>query len=116
MEMDFPCSAGDPRDAAIRIHWRRNRDATLELAVAALVQLASDHLLASTWTSGAVPNPLRRIRRASFRPPQLPPSHERALRAHDAGRAGTIPAADARALRLRPIHQREHGAMKKSGL
>jgi hypothetical protein len=54
------------------------------------------------------PDPLRRIWRPWFLPLQLPPSHGRAVGAHDSGGAGTISARHARTLRLRPIHQREH--------
>ena len=43
-----------------------------------------DHLLAGAWTAGAVPDPLRRIRAATvLRSLQFPPSHGRALGAHD---------------------------------
>src|SRR5207249_5395152 len=59
--MDFHCPAGDSGDPCIYCHWRRNSVAPLELAVAAAVRLAPDHLLASPWTSGAVPHPLRRM-------------------------------------------------------
>ena len=52
----------------------------------------ADHLLAGAWTSGAVPDSLRRIRQPRFRPLQFPPPHGRALGAHDARGAGTIPA------------------------
>src|SRR5712692_8392486 len=111
-ETDFHCSAGDSGDSGICRHRRRNSTAPVELAAAAALRLAPDHLLASAWTSGAVPDPFRRIWMAPFRSPQFPPSHERPLRAHDAGRAATIPAAHARTLGLRAIDQREQGAMK----
>src|SRR6266404_651474 len=101
--MDFHCSAGDPGDAAIYHHRGRNSAALMELAAAAL-RLAPDHLLASAWTSGAMPDPLRRIWMARFRSLSFPPSHEGALRADDARRAGTIPATHGRALRLRALH------------
>src|SRR6266571_4048487 len=114
MEMDFHCSAGNSGDARICCHWRRNSATPVELAAAAALRLAPDHLLASAWTSDAVPDSLRRTGRARFRSLQFPPSHERALRAHDARRAGTIPATHARTLRLRPIYKREQGAMRPS--
>src|SRR5260370_19326167 len=114
MEMDLPGSAGNSGDAGIYRRWRRNRDAPVELAAAAALRLAPDHLLASAWTSGAVPDPLRRTWMAPFRSPQFPPSHERPLRAHDTGRARTIPATHARTLGLRAVCKREQGAMKLS--
>src|SRR6266852_718266 len=106
-ETDFHCSAGDSGDSGICRHRRRNSAAPVELAAAAALRLAPDHLLASAWTSGAVPDPLRRIWISRFRSLQYPPSHGTALQAHDAGRAGTIPATHARTLRIRPIHQQE---------
>src|ERR1700756_4559850 len=110
--MVFDCSAGDHGDGALCLHRRRNRAAPVELAAAAAVRLAPDHFLASAWPSGVVPDPLWRIGIAPLRSPGFSPSHERALRAYDAGRAGTIPPAHARTLRLLPIHQREQGAVK----
>src|SRR6266567_1430835 len=112
MEMDFHCSAGDCGNARICCHWRRNSATPVELAAAFTLRLAPDHLLASAWTSGPVPDSLRRTWMAPFRSSQFPPSHERPLRAHDARRAATIPAAHARTLGLRAIDQREQGAMK----
>src|SRR6266567_1817105 len=91
MEMDFPCSAGDCGNARICCHWRRNSATPVELAAAAALRL--------TWM-------------APFQSSQFPPSHERPLRAHDARRAATIPAAHARTLGLWAIDQREQGAMK----
>src|SRR6266536_772380 len=113
-ESDFHCSAGDPGDAVVYGHRRRSSAAAVELAAAAALRLAPNHLLASAWTSGAVPDPLRRTWIARFRSFRYPPSHGRALRAHDSGRAGTIPATHARTFRLRPICGREQGAMKRS--
>src|ERR1700676_1699729 len=101
MEDGFHCSAGDSGDAAICLHRRRTCDATVELAAAAALWLAPDHVLASAWTSGAVPDPLRRIWKAWLRPYKLPPSHERALWKYDARGAGAIPASHARTLGLR---------------
>src|ERR1700687_2193160 len=101
--MVFYCSAGDRGDGALCLHRRRNRAAPVELAAAAAVRLAPDHFLASARTSGVVPHPLRRLGIAPLRSPWFPPSHEGWLGAYDAGRAGTIPAAHARTLRLLPI-------------
>src|SRR6516164_9736321 len=89
MEVDFPGPAGDLRSPAICRPRRRDRAATVELAAAAHLWPARDHLLAGPRTSGAVPDPLRRIRR-----PRL------LLPAHDSRGAGTIPSAHARTLRL----------------
>src|SRR5260370_35667840 len=100
MEMFFHSAAGNPGDAAICLHRRRNGDASVELAAAAVIRLAPGYLLASARTSCAVPDPLRWIWRARFRPPQFPPSHERALRERETGSAGTIPATHARPLGL----------------
>ena len=86
--------------------------AAVELAAAAALRLAPDYFLASAWDSGVVPDPLRRIWTPRFPALQFPPSHGRALGAHDPGGAGTIPARHARTLRLWSIHQREQGAMK----
>src|SRR5712692_3039296 len=118
--MDLHRPAGDSRDSAIHLHRRRSREAIVELAGAAALRLAPDHLLAGVWTSGAVPDPLRRIWMAPFRSLEFPRSHGRshgrsrgrALGSHDAGGPGTIPATRARTLRLRPSHRREQGAMK----
>src|SRR6266404_8207854 len=111
MEMDFPWSAGNSGDAGIYCPWRRNRNETVELAAAVTLRLAPDHLLASAWTSSAMPDPFRRTCVAQFGSPQFPPSHERALRTHDAGRAGTVSATHARTLGLRAIYRRDQGAM-----
>ena len=50
--------------------------------------------------------------RHGSQPLQFPPSHGRAVVAHDPGGAGTFPARHARTLRLWPIRQPEPGAMK----
>jgi RNA polymerase sigma factor (sigma-70 family) len=61
-KMDFHGPAGDSGDTAVYLHRRRDRAASVELAAAAALRLASDHLLAGGWNSGAVPHPLRRAR------------------------------------------------------
>src|SRR5215472_183583 len=94
MEADFSGPAGDLRCPAVCRPRRRDRAAAVELAAAAHLWPAPDHLLAGPRTSGAVPNPLRRIRR-----PRLLP-----LPAHDSRGAGTIPSAHARTLRLPSAH------------
>src|ERR1700683_5540504 len=112
-EMVLHRSARNPGNATICIHRRRNSVAPVELAIAAAVRLAPDSLLASAWTSGAVPDPLRRLSLARFTTLQLPPAHGRALQAKDARRARTNPAARTRILRLRPIRLREQSAMSR---
>ena len=112
--MDFYCSAGDPGDSGVYRDRRRISHASVELAAAAPLRLAADYLLASGWNSGAMPDSLRRIWTSRFRPFQIPSPHGRTLGAHDPGRAGTIPARNARRLRLWPIDQREQGAMNRS--
>src|ERR1035438_8661915 len=77
MEMDFPGSAGDSGATAVYRPRRRSSVATMELAAAATLRLASDYLLASAWNSGAVPDPLRRIWRARFPSLQFSPSNAR---------------------------------------
>src|SRR5258708_961036 len=111
--MDLDGSLGDSGNPRIHIHRRPTGDAVVELAAANALRLAPDYLLASPRTPGSLPHPLRRTGRArTFRPPQFPQSHERALREHDARRAGTIPATHARTLRLRPLHHREQRELK----
>src|SRR5437667_4690925 len=82
-EMVFHRAGGDAGDIAVHLHRRRDRAAPVELAVAATVRLARDHLLASPGAAGAVPHPLRRIRRTRFPSLRLAPSHGRALQEHD---------------------------------
>ena len=60
---------------AIYRHWRRGSAAPVELALAVAFRLAPDHLLAGTRSSHTLPNSLRRIRNARFRPFRLAPSH-----------------------------------------
>jgi hypothetical protein len=56
---------------------------TVELAVAAALQLATDYFLAGARTSGAVPDPLRRIWAPRWLSLQFPPPDGRALGPHD---------------------------------
>src|SRR5580693_1395328 len=102
MENDFYCSAGNSRHGAVCLSRWRTGAAPVELAAAAALRLAPAYVLASAWTSGAMPDSLRRIRIPRW-PLARPMAHERAhgrlQRSHDAGRAGTIPAAHERNLR-----------------
>src|SRR3979411_3285685 len=106
--MDFHRSAGDPGDAAICLHRRRTRVATVELFAAAALWIPPDYVLARAWNSVAMPDPRRRVwtpRFGSLQSPQargrsLLRSHGRSLGRHDARGAGTIPAAHTRMLRL----------------
>src|SRR5437667_2700129 len=82
-EMVFHGAGGDSGDIAVHLHRRRDRVASMELAVAATVRLARDHLLASAGDAGAVPHPLRQIRWTRFPSLPLAPSHGRALQEHD---------------------------------
>src|SRR6266404_1411241 len=97
--MDFSGSAGDSGDAGVCRDWRGSGAATVELAVTADLRLASDYLLASAWSAGAVPDPVRWI----WMPRSLALEWPRPF---DFRGAGAIPAAHARALRLRPTSQR----------
>src|SRR6266446_7489970 len=96
-EMDLDGSAGDPGDAAVYRHWRRNSAALVELAAAAALRLAPDHLLASARDAGAMPHPLRRTWHSwhswfqyAF---QCSAAHGRAVGADDAGRTRKSPPA-----------------------
>src|SRR5947208_2550376 len=82
-EMVFHRAGGDSGDIAVHLHRRRDRAAPVELAVAATVRLARNHLLASAGDAGAVPHPLRPIRWTRFPSLSLAPSHGRALQEHD---------------------------------
>ena len=111
MENGFHCSTGDSCDAAICLHRRRTCDATMELAAAAALWLAPDHVLASAWTSCALQNPVRGIRKARLWTPQFSPSHERAMWKHDARGAGTISASYARTLGFRDFRWGDQAGM-----
>src|SRR5258707_194876 len=113
--MDFPCPAGDSGDGAIYFPRRRTGAAAVELAAAAALRLAPAHLLASAWTSGAVPHPLRRMERPWLSP--LPyaaanqRAHGRALGAHDPRGPREVPPELALSLRrLCTASQRAQGA------
>src|SRR5438067_13860840 len=82
-EMVFHRAGGDSGDIAVHLYRRRDRAAPVELAVAATVRLARNHLLASARDAGAVPHPLRRIKRPQFPSLPLAPSHGSALQEHD---------------------------------
>src|ERR1700683_745496 len=113
MEMGFHRSAGNSGDAGIYGYWRRNCAAPVELAAARAFWLAPDRLLASAWTSCALPDSLRRVwvpRAAALR---WPMARKGTLRPHDAGRERTVPGAHARNLRRRPNHGREQGAIRR---
>src|SRR6266849_1889299 len=121
--MDYPCSAGDSGDPGIYRHRRRTSDAFVELAAATALRLAPDHLLASAGTSGAVPDPLRRLGWSWLSSLQYSAANRRAYSA-TSGRA--LGADDARGARKAPpelalslrrpwtSHRRTQGAMKPS--
>src|SRR3989440_13027866 len=73
-EMVFHRAGGDSGDIAVHLHRRRDRAAPVELAVAATVRLAPNHLLASGGGTGSAPHPLRRLKRTRFPPLPLAPS------------------------------------------
>src|SRR6266403_5532166 len=93
--MDLDSSAGDPGDGAICLPRRRTSAAPVELAAAAALRLAPDHLLASAGTSGAVPHPLRRLGWPWLSSLQYSATdkraHGRTLGAHDARGARKVP-------------------------
>src|SRR5207249_9427029 len=61
--MDLDGAAGDSCDGGVCHHWRRDRDATLELAAAAAVRLAPDYHLAGAWTAASLPDSVWRVGR-----------------------------------------------------
>src|SRR6266404_2514447 len=89
--MDFPWPAGDSGDAPIYLPRRRTGAAPVELAAAAALWLAPDHLLASPGTSGAVPHPLRRMGRSWLSSLQYSATNGRALAADDTRGAREVP-------------------------
>src|SRR5260370_12781659 len=113
-EMDLDSSAGDPGDGAICLPRRRTSAAPVELAAAAALRLAPDHLLASAGTSGAVPHPLRRMGQPLLSSLHYAATHERApgrvLGEDDARRARKVPPKLALSLRrLCSVSQRTQG-------
>src|SRR5215208_6602216 len=89
--MVFHRSRGDRRDGAVRGPRRLDRPLAVELAAAGALRLPADHVLAGARPPGVVPDSLRRIR------PRRPASR---AQPDVAGRARTVPSADARAFRL----------------
>jgi hypothetical protein len=96
-------ATGDYRDSTVYLCGRRSRDASVELAAAAVVRLANPRLLASACIAGTVPNSIRWTGRPRSRP-QAPLAGP--LQEDDSGRAGKIPPSPARRLRIR-ISRRE---------
>src|SRR5262249_29603234 len=81
---------------------------TVELAAAAALRLASDHVLAGGRNPGLVPDPLRRA--WTLRSPlPFPPWAGRALGGHYSRGTGKIPGGPARTLRRRSVHRGEQG-------
>src|SRR3954447_2379652 len=108
--MDFPGAARNPRFPALHGGRRRSRAATVELAAATAVWLAPDYVLAGARAARAVPDPLRRSGGPRL-PIELPSPARRALAALDARGARAVPRRDAGAVRLRPVDEREQGAV-----
>src|SRR3954447_14143596 len=97
------------RHCAVRLGFRRDRDASVELASPRSVRLAHHYFLAGAGPAGPLPHPLRRLRRRW--PRGTSPSAEGDVGGHDAAGARTIPAAGARAVRsLWRARQREQRA------
>src|SRR5262245_5517308 len=79
--------------SGIRLHRRRGGHAPLELAAAAALRLALDHVLAGRRAAGPVPHPLRRRKRPrpSSSRPGFPPPHVGPLGKDVTRRARKIP-------------------------
>ncbi len=86
---------------------RRSGAAIVELAAAAAVRLAPDYLLASARIVGAVPDPLRRIRRSSWPRSRFRRRMNERWERMTPEERERFPARDARTLRLRPIGERK---------
>jgi hypothetical protein len=114
--MDLVGPAGGPGDGGVYRYRRGSSDAAVELAAAAAVRLAADHLLARAGTSGAMPDSLRRTWTPRSRTPRFSWSHERAMPQHDSRGAGTVSASHAGTMELWQLSQPEHGAMKVTGV
>src|SRR6266699_1807907 len=57
--MDLDRSAGNPRDCAVYLHWRRNCTATVESAAADVVRMAANNVLAGSRTDRSLPDLVR---------------------------------------------------------
>src|SRR5579884_3262205 len=102
--MVFLGSAGDSGHARVYHAWRVHRALAMELAVAAAVRLAPDHLLAGAGAAGSVPHSVRqdgnaRIRRRVWDAATHAGAHVRTLGEHDARGARALPAGNPRPLR-----------------
>src|SRR5713226_7713939 len=64
--MDLDRSAGDSGDPTVYLHRRRNRAAFVELAAAAGLRMAANHLLAGARTAASLPDSVRRPRCSWF--------------------------------------------------
>src|SRR5690349_25023332 len=101
--MDLDGAAGDSRDGGVHHHWRRDRDATVELAAAAAVRREPDYLLASAWTAASLPDSVRRVGRIRRRKRAHASPHQRAHgRTNGRTHAGTVGKDDARRTREIP--------------
>src|SRR5881275_659852 len=86
-KMVFYCAAGDSGNGRVRLPLRPGGATTVELAAAAAVWLARNHLLASARTAGAEPHPFWAVRWTRLASRTLAASHGRALPQHDPRRA-----------------------------
>src|SRR5258706_2616256 len=77
-EMAVHRSGGASGDGAVHVSRGHDREAAVELAAAAALRLAPDHVLAGARSAGALPHPVRRLR-ALRAPLQHAPADVRAL-------------------------------------
>src|SRR5207253_636443 len=75
-KVDLASSSGDRRNHPIYFHWRRARNASLELAATATVRLAPNYLLAGARTVASLPDSVRRLGRFWGRERAHASSHE----------------------------------------
>src|SRR5271167_1645941 len=92
-ENDFHGSGGDCGNFVVYRHRRTSGDALVELAAADAVRMAPGYLLASDWSSGPVPHPLRgtRIPRTASPRLELAAQVGRALGENDPRGAREVP-------------------------
>src|SRR5580704_17779947 len=109
MEMVLDRTAGHCGDGAVCIHWRRGGDEPVELAAAAPFRLATAYVLASTWSAGAVPHPVRRTGRPWRTSLPSGPSVRTRLQEDEPAGAGEISPSHGGGLRARSREWREDG-------
>src|SRR5450759_4668071 len=116
-EMDFAGPTVPRGDGDFRRDWRRIGDAVVELAAAAVVRMAANHLLAGSRTAGSVPDPVWRPGQFWLSRLQFPAANGRALGADDARGAREVPPGYALTLRrLWRARQRTRQRNRGAGL